>query len=162
MKITVSSHSSVCVSRFSRVQLWATLWTVAFQAPLSMGFSRQEHWSGLPRPPPGDLPDPGTEPASFTSPALAGGLFTPAPRASLACVHTQERRPNNFFGAKDIGRGLAHRKWFTFVLGFCTALWVSPAPGRGRFGGWLQVENSACENCLSVSLSYTAGEGQAC
>ena len=78
MKITVSPHSSMCVlSRFSRGQLWATLWTVAFQAPLSMGLSRQEHWSGLPHPPPGDLPDLGTEPASFTSPALAGGLFTP-------------------------------------------------------------------------------------
>ena len=46
------------------------------QAPLSMGFSRQEHWSGLPFPPPGDLPDPGVEP---TSPALAGGLFTTEP-----------------------------------------------------------------------------------
>jgi len=44
-----------------------TPWTVACQAPLSMGFSRQEHWSGLPRPPPGDLPDQGMEP---TSPAL--------------------------------------------------------------------------------------------
>jgi len=39
----------------------ATLWTAAHQAPLSMGFSRQEYWSGLPRPPPGDLPDPGIE-----------------------------------------------------------------------------------------------------
>ena len=47
----------------SRVQLFATLWTVAHQAPLSLGFSRQEYWSGLPFPPPGDVPDPGTEPA---------------------------------------------------------------------------------------------------
>ena len=47
-----------CVlSCFSHVPLFVTLWTVARQAPLSMGFSRQEHWSGLPRPPPGDLPD---------------------------------------------------------------------------------------------------------
>ena len=46
------------------------------QAPLSMGFSRQEHCSVLPFPPPGDLPDPGTEPVSPTSPALAGGFFT--------------------------------------------------------------------------------------
>ena len=51
------------------------LWTVARQA-LSMGFSRQEYWSGLPFPPPGDLPDPGIEPAS---PALAGGFFTNEP-----------------------------------------------------------------------------------
>ena len=48
------------VSHFSRVQLSATLWTIAHQAPLSMGFSRQEYWSELPCPPPGDLPDPGT------------------------------------------------------------------------------------------------------
>ena len=46
------------------------------QAPLPMGFSRQEYWSGLPFPPPGDLPHPGIESASLSSPALAGGFFT--------------------------------------------------------------------------------------
>ena len=61
---------------FSCVQLFVTLWTVARQAPLSMGFSRQEYWSGLPCPPPGDLPDPGIEPMSLMSPALAGRFFT--------------------------------------------------------------------------------------
>ena len=50
-----------------------TPWTVAHQAPLSLGFPRQEYWSGLPLPSPGDLPDPGIEPKS---PALAGGFFT--------------------------------------------------------------------------------------
>ena len=60
----------------SRVRLFVTPWTAARQAPLSMGFSRQEYWSGLPCPPPGDLPNPGTEPTSLTSPALAGGFFT--------------------------------------------------------------------------------------
>ena len=54
------------VSHFSRVQLFATLWTVAHQAPLSMGFSRQEHWSRLPCTPPGDLPDPRIKPLSPT------------------------------------------------------------------------------------------------
>ena len=49
---------------------------VAHQAPLSMGFSRQEYWRGFPCPPPGDLPDPRIEPASLMSPALAGGFFT--------------------------------------------------------------------------------------
>ena len=48
----------------SRVQLFVTLWTVACQAPLSMEFSRQEYWSGVPFPSPGDLPDPGIEPRS--------------------------------------------------------------------------------------------------
>ena len=60
----------------SRVQLYATPWTSACQAPLSMGFSRQEYWSGLPFPPPGDLPDPGIKPTSPVSLALAGGFFT--------------------------------------------------------------------------------------
>ena len=63
-------------SRFSCVRLVATPWTVAHQAPLFMGFSSQEYWSGLPFPSPGDLPDPGIEP---TSPALAGGFFTAEP-----------------------------------------------------------------------------------
>ena len=53
-----------------------TLWTVAHQAPLSMGFSRQEYWSGLPCLPSGSLPDRGIKPTSLTSPALAGGFFT--------------------------------------------------------------------------------------
>ena len=68
--------SASVLSRFSHVWVFTTLWTVAHQAPLSMEFSRQEYWSGLPRPSPGDLPNPGTEPASLRSPALAGGFFT--------------------------------------------------------------------------------------
>ena len=64
------------LSCFSRVWLLVTLGTVACQAPLSMGVSRQEHWSGLPCPPPGDFPNPGIEPGSLMSPALAGGFFT--------------------------------------------------------------------------------------
>ena len=58
------------LSPFSHVQLFTTLWTAALQVPLSMGFSRQEYWSGLPCLPPGDLPDPGTKPTSPVSPAL--------------------------------------------------------------------------------------------
>ena len=61
----------------SRVRLFVTPWTVVRQAPLSMGFSRQEYWSGLPLSPPGDLPDPGIKPIS-ASPALAGRFFTTA------------------------------------------------------------------------------------
>jgi len=69
----------MCVYVFSRSfvsGLFPTLRTVAHQAPLSMGFSRQEYWSGLPFPP-GDLPNPGIEPASPVSPA--GGFFTAEP-----------------------------------------------------------------------------------
>ena len=64
------------LSHFSRVRLFVTLWTVASQAPLSMGFSRQEHRSGLSCSPPGDLPNVGVELASFMSPALVGEFFT--------------------------------------------------------------------------------------
>ena len=57
----------VRASHLGRVRLFATLWTVACQAPLFMGFSRKEYWSGLPCPPPGDLPNPGIGPGSHVS-----------------------------------------------------------------------------------------------
>ena len=67
------------LSRFSRVWLFATLWTVAHHSPLSMEFSRQEYWSGSPSPSPGDLPDSEIKAAPVESPALAGGFFTTEP-----------------------------------------------------------------------------------
>ena len=73
--IAVSYCTIVCargLTHFSHVRFFVTLWTVAHQDLLSMGFSRQEYWSGLPCPSPGDLPDPGIEPTSLMSPALAG------------------------------------------------------------------------------------------
>ena len=66
----------MCAQSLSRVRLFATLWTVALHILLSLGFFRQEHWSGLPCPPPGDLPNPGIEPASHYVPCIAGGFFT--------------------------------------------------------------------------------------
>ena len=80
--VSTSTSISMCVCmlhHFGCVLLFATLWTVACQAHLSMGFARQEKWSGLPCPPPGDLPDPGIEPASLISLALADGFFTTTP-----------------------------------------------------------------------------------
>ena len=59
-----------------------TPWTVARQTPQSMGFSRQEYWSGLPFPPSGGLPDPGIEPRSPVTPSLAGGFFSTVPPGS--------------------------------------------------------------------------------
>ena len=59
----------------AHVRLFVTPWTVAHKAPLSMGFSRQEYWNGLPHPPPGKLLDPGMEPKSLMSPELPGGGF---------------------------------------------------------------------------------------
>ena len=64
-----------CFCVLSRVQLFATPWTIAHQASLSMGFSRQEYWCRVPFSPSGDLPDPGIEPRSLAAPALAGGFF---------------------------------------------------------------------------------------
>ena len=69
----------VCAQALNRVQLFATPWTAAHQTPLSMGFPRQEYWSGLPFPTPGDLPDPGIELTSLAPPALAGMFSTTGP-----------------------------------------------------------------------------------
>ena len=82
----------------SWVQLFETSWTVSHQAPLTMGFSRQEHWHGLPFPPPGDLPDPGTEPVSLASPALAGRFFTTSATwaASFCLPHYIPRTVSQF------------------------------------------------------------------
>ena len=76
----------VCaLNHFSHVQLFATPWTVAHQAPLFMGFSRQEYWSGVPFPPPGDLPDPGIE--SRLKIEFAGGfLISESPGNSWVCL----------------------------------------------------------------------------
>ena len=67
-------HHPRMLSRY--VRLFTTPWTVARQAPLSLGFSRQEYWSGFPFPPPGDLPNPRSNPCLLPSPALAGGFFS--------------------------------------------------------------------------------------
>ena len=77
-------HAAAAACVLSRVGPFATQWTVPRQAPLSMGFSRQEYWSGLPCTPPGDLPDPRIE---LESPALAGGFFTTEPPSHLGSPH---------------------------------------------------------------------------
>ena len=73
-------HACAC-----SVTLFVTPWTVAYQAPLSMEFSRQEHWSGWPVPSQGDLSDPGIEPVSLVCPTMAGEFFTTAPRSYWEC-----------------------------------------------------------------------------
>ena len=79
----------VCVlSRFSPVRLFVTLWTVAHQAPVSMEFSRQEYWSGLPFPSPGDLPDPGIKPMSL---ALQAGSLPSEPPGKPKNTVTQHK-----------------------------------------------------------------------
>ena len=76
---------------FTRVWLFATLWTVAHQAPLSLGFPRQEYWSRLPCPPARDLPNPGIKPLSLTSPALAGRFFTTGATWEAQSMYTMRK-----------------------------------------------------------------------
>ena len=86
------SYSSIHSAR-TRARLvvsnFVSLWTVAHQAPLSMGFFRKEYWSGLPFLPQGDLPDPGIELVSLVSPGLAGGFFAPEPPGKPQHVHVE-------------------------------------------------------------------------
>ena len=76
-----------CVHVLNHVSPFATSWTVARQAPLPMRFSRQECWSGLPCPPPGDLPDSGTGPTSLMSPVLVGRFFTTSTTWEAPNIH---------------------------------------------------------------------------
>ena len=73
------------------VQLFVTQWTVDYQVPQSMGFSRQEYWSGLPFSSPGDLLDPGMELISSEAPALAGRFLTTEPPEKFQCQSKEER-----------------------------------------------------------------------
>ena len=88
----------VCAQLLSCVQLFMIPWTVAHQAPLPMGFPRQEYWSGLPFPLSGDLSIPGIKPTSPASPALAGGYFTIEPPG----------KPNNHSMVHQTRRGVSN------------------------------------------------------
>ena len=79
------------LSHSSRVRLFETPWTVACQASLSMGFSRQEYCSGLPFPTPEDPPDPGIKPTSLTSPALASRFFTTTATWEALRIHIKHK-----------------------------------------------------------------------
>ena len=89
----------VVVLSLIQLQLFATSWTVALQAPLSMGFSRQEHWSGLPFPSPRDLPNPGIK---SISPALAGGFFTTEPPGKPRSFRRSQLLERHFHAATSL------------------------------------------------------------
>ena len=125
------SVSACVLCHFSRVRLFATLWIIACQAPLSMGFSRHEYWSGLPCPPPGDLPDPGIRPASLMSPALAGSFFTTSAtweaqvwvlsgHSFSSSLHTSSQPPARF----SLYTRMGNRMWLPWSP-------FSAVPGRG-------------------------------
>ena len=111
-------HACV-LSNFSCVPLFVTPWTVARQAPLSVGLSRQESWCGLPFPSPGKLPDPGIKPTSLLSPALIGMFFTPS--ATREAHYFVVTLPNfsNFFSLKvnfaAIGKDTPAFYWLVLV-----------------------------------------------
>ena len=91
MCLHVHVYMCVCacvLSPFRHVRLFVTLWTITHHAPLSIGFSRQEHWRGLPWHPPGNLPNPEIKSVSLTSPALAGKFFTTSATWKAVCVYT--------------------------------------------------------------------------
>ena len=88
IRLKSSERPCVCVPSCSVVSHSVTPWTVAYRSPLPMGFPRQEYWGVLPFPPPGDLPNPGIEPVSLTSPALAGGFFN-------LCYHLGSPKPSH-------------------------------------------------------------------
>ena len=100
----------------SHVRLFVTLWTVAHQAPLSMGFSRQEYFSGLPCPPPGNLPKPGSE---IRSPALQVDPLPAEPQGkpkytgvgSLSLLQ-------GIFPTQKSNQGLLHCRWILYQLGY--------------------------------------------
>ena len=93
--LLTDEHCECVLSHFSRVRLFVTPWTIARQAALSMRFSRQEYWSGLPFPPPGELPDREIEPASPVAPALLAGSHW-ATREILPCFNPEFQLPLHF------------------------------------------------------------------
>ena len=126
-----TNHLFICavwvLSHLSHVQLFATLWTVISRAPLPMGFSRQECWNGLPLPSQRNLPHPGIEPMSLTSPELAGGFFTTSATwvahlfmCVCVCVCVCVCIAGRFVTIEPPGKPFVHRvipSWYTWTLG---------------------------------------------
>ena len=142
-----------CFSHFSHFWLWVTLWTVAWQVPLYMEFSRQKYWSGLPCPPPGDLPDPGIKPTSLMSPALAIGFCTTsAPWEAPWVKEVYAKTPILLYSTGNIPLFYSNSKWtiiYKNVESLCwtpekePTHWKRPwcwerlrAGGRGVNRGW--------------------------
>ena len=101
--LSFSSSLSEWVKSFSCVQLFVIPWTVAYQAPLSMGFSRQEYWNGLPFPSPGDLPYPGIEPGSSTSQADALPSEPPGEPSSSLGTHIMQMLVHLLLSQRSLG-----------------------------------------------------------
>ena len=135
------------LSCFSRVRLCATLWTVALQAPLTMGISRFLHWSGFLFPSPRDLPDLRVKPASLKSPALAGGIFTTS--ASWAeCFLSPGSLVNQLFGfLSSQVRGL--RDFLPHFMSSEIALWRKVVNCFSRFI-WESTLECSCKSMYQL------------
>ena len=132
------------LSRFNCVRLCETLWTIAHQAPLSMGFPRQEYWSGLQCPAPEDLPNPGIEPVSLMSSALAGRFFTTSAMQEahtfyIKCIYTY-KYVYAYIGAEKVqtvkNLSSVQKTWVQSELGRC------PGEGNGNPLQYSCLENS--------------------
>ena len=119
---------------FSHLRLFATPWTIAGLAPLSMEFSRPEYWNGLPCPPPGDLPNSGIEPRSHTRPALAGRFFTTSAtwEAPTHCIDVQTEDQS--------WQWLPVREGRNWDEGVRAGYWEWAAWGVGEVGGWCRQQ----------------------
>ena len=146
---------------FSCVWLCVTIWTVACQVPLSVDFSRQEYWSALPFPPPGDLPNPGIEPKSLMFPALAGGFLTTSTTWGLqSLVSCPAPRPCAPSQSSCSPRAVRCTTLDSFCPYFCVLLWISLDKSCLIF--WvtvwfsrLQGSNLSSLTCF-VSFTYAA------
>ena len=121
---------------FSRVQLFVTPWTVAYQAPPSVGFAKQEYWSGLPLPSPGDLPNPGIEPRS---PILQADALPSEPPGKLSDLDTWSILYMSFyvFLSYSLLQSLTSSLTLSTTLSYLILLLPSPTPPplTGRFRG---------------------------
>ena len=136
----ISYYVCACgLGRFSPVRLFATLWTVARQAPLSMEFSRQEYWSGLPCPPAGDLLNP---PMELESPALqADSLLNETPRKPRLYVHIYMGEENgNLFQYSCLKNSLDRGAWWAAVHGVAQS--------------WTQLKQLSSSNSIHIYLLH--------
>ena len=133
---SVGGSAGHVLNHFSCVQLCVTPWIVARQAPLSRGSSRQEYWSGLPCPPPGDLLHPRIKPASLISPALAGEFFTTSAtwKAPFRGRVSAKPCPQNLHDSDSDSQPQSHvpcRRYHLLRQGLSSVLSSVPAKGAG-------------------------------
>ena len=156
----------VCAQLLSHVRLFATPWTVAHQAPVFMQFSRQEYWSGLPFPSPGDLPALRIEPES---PALAGRFFTTAPPGKPAITIQFNNSPPEYIPSKSWKQELkkyphmhsysntVHSGWKVEATQLCIDRWTGNKTGRMHtmaFGPTWEWSTDACYNVDEPWIYY--------